>query len=101
MDTVVSPSYGPSAAMSMLRSLLRNPAMRLYFLGHLLILLGAWLMEATHSMLPMALAARRVHDDDQRCHRRAHEQQSASRIRSEHSPSGIAELDRGPNPHDP
>ena len=57
MDTVVSPSYGPSAAMSMLRSLLRNPAMRLYFLGHLLILLGAWLMEATHSMLPMALAA--------------------------------------------
>ena len=57
MDTVVSPSYGPSAAMSMLRSLLRNPAMRLYFLGHLLILVGAWLMEATHSMLPMALAA--------------------------------------------
>jgi uncharacterized membrane protein len=43
--------------MSTLRSLLRNPAMRLYLLGHLLILVGAWLMEATHSMLPMALAA--------------------------------------------
>jgi hypothetical protein len=43
--------------MAMLRSLLRNPAMRLYLLGHLLILVGAWLMEVMHSMLPMALAA--------------------------------------------
>lgn len=31
--------------------------MRLYLLGHLLILAGAYLMEVTHSMLPMALAA--------------------------------------------
>jgi len=31
--------------------------MRLYLLGHALILLGAWLMDATASMLPMALAA--------------------------------------------
>jgi hypothetical protein len=43
--------------MSMFRSLLRHPAMRLYLLGQLLILLGAWLMEQTQSMLPMALAA--------------------------------------------
>lgn len=31
--------------------------MRLYLLGHLLILAGAYLMEVTHSMLPMALTA--------------------------------------------
>ncbi|HEV7915563.1 MAG TPA: hypothetical protein VGP22_17495 [Albitalea sp.] len=43
--------------MSMLRSIFRNPAMRQYLLGHLLILVGAWLMELTQSMLPMALAA--------------------------------------------
>lgn len=43
--------------MSMLRSWMRNRAMRLYLLGQLLILLGAWLMELTQSMLPMALAA--------------------------------------------
>lgn len=43
--------------MSMIRALLGNPAMRLYLLGQLLILLGAWLMEQTRSMLPMALAA--------------------------------------------
>jgi len=43
--------------MSTLRSLLRQRTMRLYLLGHLLILVGAWLMEATQSMLPMALAA--------------------------------------------
>jgi hypothetical protein len=43
--------------MTFLRSILRNPAMRLYLLGQLLILVGAWLMDATHSMLPMALAA--------------------------------------------
>ncbi|MFL6663940.1 MAG: hypothetical protein ACJ8G7_17340 [Rhizobacter sp.] len=43
--------------MSILRFLVRNPALRLYLLGHLLILAGAWLMEASHSMLPMALAA--------------------------------------------
>ena len=42
--------------MSKFRSLLRSPAMRLYLLGQLLILLGAWLMELTQSMLPMALA---------------------------------------------
>lgn len=43
--------------MPVFRTLLRNPAMRLYLLGQLLILLGAWLMELTQSMLPMALAA--------------------------------------------
>jgi len=43
--------------MSLLRLLLRNPPMRLYLLGHVLILVGAGLMELTHSMLPMALAA--------------------------------------------
>ena len=43
--------------MSMLRSILRQRAMRLYLLGHLLILVGAWLMDVTKSMLPMALAA--------------------------------------------
>jgi hypothetical protein len=43
--------------MPVLRSLLRNPAMRLYLAGHLFILLGAWLMEALHSMVPMALGA--------------------------------------------
>ncbi|WP_280156170.1 hypothetical protein [Piscinibacter sp. XHJ-5] len=31
--------------------------MRLYLLGHLLVLVGAGLMEMTQSMLPMALAA--------------------------------------------
>ena len=43
--------------MSFLRSLFRHPSMRLYLLGHVIILVGAWAMEATHSMLPMALAA--------------------------------------------
>ena len=38
-------------------SIFRKPTMRLYLLGHLIILVGAWLMEVTHSMLPMALAA--------------------------------------------
>jgi len=31
--------------------------MRLYLLSHALILLGAWLMDVTSSMIPMALAA--------------------------------------------
>ena len=31
--------------------------MRLYLLGHALILLGAWLMDVTSSMIPMALDA--------------------------------------------
>jgi hypothetical protein len=43
--------------MASIKSLLRNPPMRLYLLGHGLILLGAWLMDVTASMLPMALAA--------------------------------------------
>lgn len=43
--------------MSFVHRLLNNPAMRLYLLGHALLLLGAWAMEATQSMLPMALAA--------------------------------------------
>ena len=46
-----------TAVMSFVRSLLRNPAVRLYLLGHVCIVLGAWLMEATHSMVPMALGA--------------------------------------------
>jgi len=52
--STVSP---PRVAMPFLRSLFRHPSMRLYLLGHVIILVGAWLMEATHSMLPMALAA--------------------------------------------
>ena len=40
-----------------LQSDFRRPAVRLYLLGHLLILVGAWLMELTQSMLPMALGA--------------------------------------------
>jgi hypothetical protein len=36
-------------------SLLRNPPLRLYLLGHACILLGAWLMHVSGSMLPMAL----------------------------------------------
>lgn len=43
--------------MSFFRSLLRQTSIRLYLLGHLFILFGAWLMEATQSTLPMALAA--------------------------------------------
>jgi hypothetical protein len=43
--------------MASIKSLLRNPPMRLYLLGHGVILLGAWLMDVTASMLPMALAA--------------------------------------------
>jgi len=43
--------------MSVLRALLRQPAMRLYLIGHALILIGAGFMEVTHSMLPMAVAA--------------------------------------------
>jgi hypothetical protein len=43
--------------MSFVRTLLRNPAMRWYLLGYVFILLGAWLMEAMQSMLPMALGA--------------------------------------------
>lgn len=43
--------------MSPLLSLLRRPAMRLYLLGHLFVVVGAWLMELTQSMLPMALGA--------------------------------------------
>ncbi len=43
--------------MSFFRTLLRRPSMRLYLLGHMLILVGAALMELTQSMLPMALAA--------------------------------------------
>jgi hypothetical protein len=43
--------------MSCLKSLFRNPTLRRYLLGHLLILIGAYLMEVTKSMLPMALAA--------------------------------------------
>jgi hypothetical protein len=52
-----APIYTDTAVMSFVRSLLRNPAMRLYLLGYVFILLGAWLMEATRSMVPMALGA--------------------------------------------
>lgn len=38
-------------------SFLRQAPVRLYLLGHALIVLGAWLMGVTHSMWPMALAA--------------------------------------------
>ena len=38
-------------------ALLRGRPFRLYLLGHGLILAGAWSIEATASMLPMALAA--------------------------------------------
>jgi hypothetical protein len=43
--------------MPSFKSILSNPPMRLYLLGHVLIVLGAWLMDVTASMLPMALAA--------------------------------------------
>ena len=43
--------------MSTLRSIIRHPTMRLYLVGHVLILFGAYLMDVTHSMLPMALAS--------------------------------------------
>ena len=43
--------------MALFASLLRNPPLRLYLLGHACILLGAWLMEVSGSMLPMALGA--------------------------------------------
>ncbi|HJU99861.1 MAG TPA: hypothetical protein VJ752_04870 [Burkholderiaceae bacterium] len=43
--------------MTSLKTLLRQPAVRQYLLGHAAIVLGAWLMDLTQSMLPMALAA--------------------------------------------
>jgi hypothetical protein len=43
--------------MPSFKAILSNPPMRLYLLGHALIVLGAWLMDVTASMLPMALAA--------------------------------------------
>jgi hypothetical protein len=43
--------------MSLLRFILSQRTMRLYLIGHLLILIGAGLMELTQSMVPMALAA--------------------------------------------
>jgi uncharacterized membrane protein len=43
--------------MSLLPLILRNQPLRLYLLGHVIIVLGAWLMEEMQSMLPMALAA--------------------------------------------
>ena len=43
--------------MSFATSIFRGHPMRLYLLGHALILLGAWLMDVTSSMIPMALAA--------------------------------------------
>jgi hypothetical protein len=43
--------------MASFTSLLRSPPMRLYLLGHGFILFGAWLMDLTGSMLPMALGA--------------------------------------------
>ena len=42
--------------MSFLRFILSQRTMRLYLIGHLLLLVGAGLMELTQSMLPMALA---------------------------------------------
>src|SRR2546425_12395828 len=46
-----------TAVMASFQSILRNPPMRLYLLGHGLILLGAWLMDLTGSILPMGLGA--------------------------------------------
>jgi|GEM_PF-846595 len=43
--------------MSCLKSIFRNPTLRQYLLGHVLILIGAYSMEVSKSMLPMALAA--------------------------------------------
>lgn len=39
-----------------LSSLFRNRPLRLYALGHLVVLLGTWLMSVTGSMLPLAMA---------------------------------------------
>lgn len=54
---VAPPAPCETPNMSCLKSLFRNPTLRRYLLGHLLILIGAYLMEVTKSMLPMALAA--------------------------------------------
>ena len=43
--------------MALLNSLLRSQPMRLYLLGHGFIVLGAWLMDLSGSMLPMALGS--------------------------------------------
>jgi hypothetical protein len=43
--------------MPRLAAILRRRSFRLYLLGHGLILAGAWAIEATASMLPLALAA--------------------------------------------
>lgn len=43
--------------MSRTVKLFYSKPFRLYLLGHGLILVGAWLMEETGSMLPMALGA--------------------------------------------
>jgi hypothetical protein len=43
--------------MALLNSLFRSQAMRLYLLGHGFIVLGAWLMDLSGSVLPMALGA--------------------------------------------
>lgn len=40
-----------------LSSLLRNRPLRLYALGHLVVMLGIWLMSVTGSVLPLAMAA--------------------------------------------
>mgnify|MGYP003576230915 CR=1 FL=1 len=44
-------------SMPAMRHFLRQRSARLYLLGHGLIFLGAWSIEATGSYVPMALAA--------------------------------------------
>ena len=50
-------AHAENRNMSLLRFILSQRTMRLYLIGHLLILIGAGLMELTQSMIPMALAA--------------------------------------------
>ena len=43
--------------MQQATAILRGRPFRMYVAGHVLILAGAWSIEVTHSMLPMAMAA--------------------------------------------
>lgn len=43
--------------MYVFAALFRQPAVRLYLLGHVLVLVGAGVMEVMNSVLPMAVAA--------------------------------------------
>jgi hypothetical protein len=56
-STLAHSRFAVDDPMASLASMFRNPPLRLYLLGHAFILAGAWLMDLTGSMLPMALGA--------------------------------------------